>query len=121
MLPHVAAEDRLSAMHQRVLAIGRFHYRDLAALDREPAPAGAELGDAGLDELFLHLGERAEIGRDLLLEVARKLVTATVRLHPLPKMGVVVMLSGIVEERGVLAERAAHDLFERLAFPLGAF
>src|SRR6266852_2942074 len=44
MLPDVAAEDRLGAMHQRVLAVRRLGDDDLAVLDGEPAPAGAELG-----------------------------------------------------------------------------
>src|SRR5277367_4431367 len=33
----------------------------------------------------------------------------------------VIMLAGVVEHRGVLAERALYDLFERLVFPLRAF
>src|SRR6202011_1322904 len=48
VLPHVAAEDRAAALHQRVSPVRGFHDGDLAVLDREPAPAGAELGDAGL-------------------------------------------------------------------------
>ena len=37
------------------------------------------------------------------------------------KCSMVVVLAGIVEEAGVLAERALDDLFERLAFQPGAF
>ena len=42
-------------------------------------------------------------------------------LHPLPKMQVVVVLAGIVEEAGILAEGALHHLFKALAFPFRAF
>ena len=55
-----------------------------------------------------------------LFELAGDLVAAAVRLHPFPEMDVVVVLAGIVEEPGILAERALDDLLERLAFPLGA-
>src|SRR5262245_42494802 len=118
MLPHVAAEDRLAAVHQWILAVGRLGDGDLAVLDREPAPARAELRDAGLDEVFLHLRDRAEIGDDLLLEIAGNLVAAAVGLHPLPEMDVVVVLAGIVEEPGILAEGTLHHVLERLSFPL---
>src|SRR5262249_14889929 len=35
MLPHVATEDRLAPVHQRVLAVGCLHHDDLAVLDGE--------------------------------------------------------------------------------------
>src|SRR5580700_2738159 len=69
VLPHVAAEDGRGAVHQRVLAVWRLRDGELAVLDREPAPAGAELGDAGLDEIFLELGDRADVGGDLLFKL----------------------------------------------------
>src|SRR5215467_10231889 len=106
-------------MHQRVFAIRSLGHDDLAVLERKPRPAGAELGDARLNEVLLHFGDRAEIGDDLLLKRAGNLVTAAAWLHPLPEMEVVVMLAGVVEEPGVLAERAFDDLFKRLAVPLG--
>ena len=43
------------------------------------------------------------------------------RLHPFPEMGVIIMLAGIVEHGGVLAERALDDLLKRLALPFGPF
>jgi hypothetical protein len=78
------------------------------------------LRDAGLNEFFLLVGDRAEIGGDLFLELAGDLVAAIARLHPFPKMNVVVVLSGIVEQTLVLAERPFHNLFNRLVFPFGA-
>jgi hypothetical protein len=42
MLPDVAAEDRLGAMHQRILTVRRLHHCDLAVLHRKPAPTRAE-------------------------------------------------------------------------------
>src|SRR5262249_53921878 len=59
-------------------------------------------------------------GNDLLFERARNLVAAAIRLHPMPEMQMVVVLAGIVEEAGILAERALHDVFERLVFPFRA-
>src|ERR1700719_888771 len=73
VLPHVAAEDGSGAVNQRILAARRLRDGELAVLDREPAPAGAELGDTRLDEIFLELGDRADIGRDLLFELAGNL------------------------------------------------
>src|SRR4051794_536488 len=108
MLPHVAAEDRLGAVHERVFAVGGLHNGDPAVLDRKPCPAGSELTDAGLDKILFHLSDRAEILDDLLLESARQ-GAAAVRLHPLPEMEVVVMLASIVEERLVLAIGAGDD------------
>src|SRR4029077_20706311 len=112
MLPYVAAEDRGAAVHQWILAVRRFRDGELAVLDREPAPAGAELGDAGLDEIFLELGDRADVGGDLLFQLAGDLVAAAAFLHPFPEMNVVVVLGGIVEEAGVLAEGAFDDLLD---------
>ncbi len=120
VLPDVAAEDRLAAVHQRVLAIGSLGDGDLAVLDREPAPARSELGHAGLNEVFLHLGDRAEVRDDLLLEIAGNLVAAAVRLHPLPEVEVVVVLAGIVEHGRVLAVGALDDLLERFALEFRA-
>src|SRR3954447_10893506 len=47
VLPDVAAQDRDGAVHQRVLAVRRLGDFELAVLDLNPAPAGAELPDAG--------------------------------------------------------------------------
>ena len=120
MLPNVTAEDRLRALHQRALAVRRFHDGDLAVLDREPAPARAELADARRREIFLHFRDRAEVRDDFLFQRAGNLVAAARGLHPFPEMDVVEMLAGIVEEGGILAVRALDHLLERFAFPLGA-
>ena len=47
-------------------------------------------------------------------------VAAAALFHPLPKMDVVVMLAGIVEETLVLAEGALDHFLDRLVLPLGA-
>jgi len=52
MFPYVAAQDGLGAMDQRVLSVRLLHNDDLAILDREPAPARAELGDASLGQVL---------------------------------------------------------------------
>ena len=75
--------------------------------------------DAALDEVLLGLVDRAERILQRLFEFARNLV-ARVRLHPFPEMDVVIVLAGVVEHGGVLAERALDDLLEWLAFPLGS-
>src|SRR5262249_29744372 len=87
----------------------------------EPGPSGAELGHAGLGEIFLHLGDTAKIAVDLCLQFAGVLVAATIRLLPLPEMGVVVLLTRVVEEPGVLAEVYLLHLFERFALQPAAF
>src|SRR5690606_2335934 len=85
MLPHVAAEDRLRAVHEGVLAVRRLHDDELAVLHSEPRPTRTELADARLDEVFLELVDGAEVLGDLLLELAGKR-TAAVRLHPHPEV-----------------------------------
>src|SRR2546423_10932630 len=82
MFPDIAAEDRFAAVHQRVLAVRRLGNDELAVLHRDPAPAGAKLGDAGLDEIFLGFGDAAEIAVDLGPKRARDFVAAALRLHP---------------------------------------
>src|SRR6478735_4645758 len=91
VLPDVAAEDRGGAVHQRAFAVGGLRDLDLAVLDREPAPARAELPDA------------AEVFVDLLFQPARQLAAAAIRLHPVPEMQMVVVLAGVIEHRRVLA------------------
>src|SRR5471030_2860862 len=115
MFPHIAAENGRAAMHQRVLAVRSLGDGKLAALDLDPGPARAELADASRREVGFHLLDTAEILVDRGLELGGNLVAAAVRLHPLPELPVVVVLAGIVEEAGVLAERAFDDLLERFA------
>src|SRR6266853_6476157 len=105
VLPDVAAEDRRRAMHQRIFAVGGLGDFELAILDLQPAPAGAELTDAGGGEIGLELVQAAEILGDLLFQATRQLAAAAIGLHPAPEMDVVIVLAGIVEDRGVLAER----------------
>src|SRR5208337_958476 len=99
----------------RVLGIRRFHDFELAVLHREPSPARAELRLGSLDEFVAELIVAAKIAVDLSLHRGRKLCPAAIPLHPLPKLGMVVVLAGIVEQRGVLAEAFLDDLFEALA------
>ncbi|MNU08281.1 hypothetical protein D3C72_2542460 [compost metagenome] len=61
MFPHVDAEDGGCAVNQRVFAVRGLGDGELAVLDREPGPAGAELGGAGGDEVGLELVVAAEI------------------------------------------------------------
>src|SRR4051812_30413560 len=59
VLPDVAAENRRCAVDQRALAVRGLGDFELAVLDRHPAPAGAELADAGGGEIGLELLETA--------------------------------------------------------------
>ena len=89
------------------------HIRDLPPKDGSVRP----------DEDFAmdwELGERADIGGDLLFELARQLVAAATLLHPFPEVDVILVLAGIIEEARVLAERALQDFLDRLVLPLGA-
>src|ERR1019366_9813936 len=113
VFPNIAAENRRSAMNERVLAVRSLSDGQFAVLYHEPSPAGSELGHTGLREIFLHLGDAAEVGIDFGLQLAGNLIAAAVRLHPLPEVRVIVMLTSIVEEAGILAEGAFHDLLER--------
>src|SRR6266478_8477019 len=119
MLPDVAAEDRGGAMNQRALAVRRLGDFELAVLDLQPAPAGAELADAGGGEIGLELLEPAEVFVDLLFQPAGQFAAAAIRLHPAPEMQMVVVLAGIVEHGRVLPERALHDLLEGFALEFG--
>ena len=114
MLPDIDAEHRRGAVHQRVLAVRRLHDLQLAVLDRQPRPAGAELPLAGFHEVGAELVVAGEIGVDRGLQLARQAPAAAVRLHPLPEVQVVVVLAGIVEERLVLAEGLLDDRLDRL-------
>ena len=68
MFPDVEADDRLTLdagdglAHQRAVLVGGRADGQLAAVDDEPRPAGAEARGAGLGEVFLELGEAAELG-----------------------------------------------------------
>src|SRR6185503_6347974 len=81
VLPYVAAEDRGGALDQRAFAVRRLVDHQLAVLDGDPAPAGAELADAGRDEVGLRLSDAAEILIDRGRELSGQLVAAAALLH----------------------------------------
>src|SRR5437016_4675557 len=68
VLPDVAAEDRGGAIDQRALAVRGLGDFELAVLDLQPAPAGAELADAGSGKVGLEFLETAEVLGDLLFQ-----------------------------------------------------
>src|SRR5580704_9058763 len=105
VLPNIAPQNGLRALHQGAFTIGGLRDDDLSVLDRQPAPARTELGDTGLDEILFHFGDRPQVRNDLLFQIAGNLVAAAALLHPLPEMSVVVVLAGIIEQTRVLAER----------------
>jgi hypothetical protein len=67
----------------------------LSAVDDQPGPAGAEARGAGLGEIFLELGETAELGVDGRGELALG-GAALARAEHGPEEGVVAVAAGIV-------------------------
>src|SRR5262245_11297288 len=104
VLPHIAAKKRPAAVHERILAVRSLGDFELAVLDRQPAPARAELGLARFDEIGAELVVTAEVAVDEREHRARHLLAAAALLHPRPEMDVVEVLGGVVEDAGVLAE-----------------
>src|SRR5271170_5200025 len=61
VLPDVVAEDGVEALGEGVVLVGGGEDGELAALEDEPAPAGAELFGGGLVEGLLEGLEVAEV------------------------------------------------------------
>src|SRR5690606_6440632 len=83
VLPHVASEDGLRTLHERVFAVRRLQDLELSALDGKPAPARPELRHTGLNEVRAHLVVAA-IVLDESLDLARQLRATAALLHPVP-------------------------------------
>src|SRR5262245_25825516 len=117
VFPHIDAEDRRGAVHQGVLAIRGLGDLELAVLDGEPGPTRAELGYTRLHKIAAHFVEAAKVLVDHGLQLAGQFLAATTLLHPLPKVDVIVMLTDVVDNRGVLRrERFSANIFD--AFPV---
>lgn len=89
------------------------------------APAAGTLSDAvqtaaGPEPAEVERTEEAAASAEPVPAVIEGPGPAAIRLHPLPEVEVVVVLAGIVEEAGILAEGALDDLLEGLALPLRA-
>src|SRR3989442_15056018 len=93
-LPVINTEQRTAALNERVLAVRRLGDRELAALEREPSPARAELGFAGLDEVVAEFVKAAKIAIDQGLHRARHLLAAAALLHPRPELAVIEVVAG---------------------------
>src|SRR5271155_3576216 len=99
VLPHVVAEDRVFALHQRAVLIGSGGDSELAAIPKDPAPAGAELLRRGVVELLLEGFEVAEVLANLRGNLAGGLA-ATALLHDVPEHGVVDVAAAVVADDG---------------------
>ena len=102
MLPNVECEDGFAfdpgdgLAHERaVLVRGRTDGEFLVGRDVEPSPAGAKTGRTGLGEVFLELGETAELGLDGGRQSARR-GSAFTGAHNGPEEGVVAVAAGVV-------------------------
>src|SRR5207253_7071888 len=62
-LPDIDAEDRMLAVHHRIVLVRGALDRQLATVVDQPDPAAAEAADAALVHLFLEGVEAPEIGR----------------------------------------------------------
>src|SRR5690606_6158010 len=117
VFPDVAGQQRgVTAGHRVACANGAGQGQGAVRLLHQPAPAGTEGADGNLAELFLELVEGAEGSVDGVGQRASRLTT-TVGLHAVPIEGVVPHLGGIVEDA---TGGGLDDLFQRLAFELGA-
>ncbi len=81
-------------MDQRVFAVRGLGDFELAVLDGEPGPAGAELRRAGSNEIGLELVIAAEVAVDGRLKLAGQLVAAARPSSSSSRSGCVVVVRG---------------------------
>src|SRR4026208_2305792 len=86
VLPDVEPENRLLAVHDRVVLVGRALDRQLAAVVDQPGPPAAEAADTCLRELLLERVESAKRRLDRVRQRAGRLA-ARIRRHLLPERG----------------------------------
>src|SRR5215216_265776 len=95
VLPHVVAEERALAVHQRRVLVRLRDERELAVRgDGDEHPAGAEDAAAGGVEVVLHLLHAAEVAGDRGFELARRLAPGAA--HDLPEHRVVRVPAAVV-------------------------
>ncbi len=99
VLPDIVAEDGVVSLRERGILVGGGDDLQLAAVQNEPAPSGAELLCRGFVELLLKGLEIAEVLLDLLADFAGGF-TSALRLHNLPEHGVVDVAAAVVADRG---------------------
>src|SRR5262245_11415673 len=118
VLPHVDAENRLLAVHQRTVLVRAALDHQLSALIDHPRPAAAEAARAGFVDLVLEGIEAAERAGD---RAGRR--TAGVRAHDLPEHRVVGMAAAVVAHRraNVFGYRVdvAQQILDALGLQLG--
>ena len=123
MFPDIHGQQRRDAgFRQRGFGVWRLGDGQLAILQHEPGPAGAELATAGCLEVFHELVVAAEVAVDHRRDLAGGLAAA-VRFHRMPVECVVPHLRGIVEQAGLglVASRFFDDFFERRLLEVGTF
>src|SRR5262249_29557088 len=99
MLPHVVAEQRALAVHQRRILVGAGLDRELAvASDGDEPPARAEYPQPGRVEVGLELVEAAEIALGRRGDLAIGLLRAGP--HDLPEHRVIGMAAAVVAHHG---------------------
>src|SRR5690348_12794775 len=117
VLPNVEDEERLAfSRGERQAGIGGLGDLETPILTQhQPGPSGAELADRGGLERFLEFLDAAEVGGELLLEIAGN--AAARGREAVPEEAVVPMLTRVVEDGSqILAAVSELDhFFERLA------
>src|SRR5215213_7069356 len=99
VLPHVAAQDRTLAVHERAVLVGSALDAEAPApIRKEPAPPAAKPADARLLELLLELREAAERLGDRLGERAARFLGPTGR-HHFPEHRVIDVAAAVVPDR----------------------
>ena len=123
MLPHVAAEDRRAALHQRRVLVCRTADAQAAfAVHAHPSPAAAKARRPGGLELGLKIGETAELSVDRVGQCAAWFAAAFRAEHG-PEQRMVGVASAVVAHctADVLRHgiEVAHQFLDRLGLQLG--
>ena len=98
VFPDIQGQDRLLTLGQRAFGVGGLDHLELASVQDQPRPAGAELGGRRGGEFGLEGIKAAEVLGDLRGDLAGR-GAAALGLHRLPEEVVVVDLGGVVEHR----------------------
>ncbi|MBV8393393.1 MAG: non-homologous end-joining DNA ligase, partial [Alphaproteobacteria bacterium] len=117
VFPYVYGKKRLHAVHERRVRVSSLHHLQVATIDDEPAPTGAELRDRGGCQFLPEIVKRAEVTLDHLLQLALRCVRR--RRQAVPVKVVIPRLGDVVEQGFIFLSAGARDqkFFQRHAMP----